>query len=324
MTLALGLAGALGWGVQQLARRKAARRVFAAATTAATIKSKTLTLQRAALADGHLLPVYGSSELYCCGDPYRATQLFASEPDGFEVFAIGRPGVDNLLFAEMFGALGPALAGKKVAVIDSPHWFTQRGDDSIRGYAVNFSPEIAGHFVFAAPVSLGLRQAVARRMLENFDTLAGDIVLRLAVQALAAPSPLRLAGYSALVPLGRIEGWIDESWDAAWTLAFLARSDRRRTTTGSRRVELDWDALAKRATAIAVERDTTNPFGFPDDVFRRLMARRDKRPLEAALASVRAGTTNRDGTLLPRRRMGAARGELTRVGRSAARGGRPA
>jgi len=196
MMLALGLAGGLGWGVQQLARRKAARRVFAAATTAATIKSKTLTLQRAALADGHLLPVYGSSELYCCGDPYRATQLFASEPDGFEVFAIGRPGVDNLLFAEMFGALGPALAGKKVAVIDSPHWFTQRGDDSIRGYAVNFSPEIAGHFVFAAPVSLGLRQAVARRMLENFDTLAGDIVLRLAVQALAAPSPWRLAGYS--------------------------------------------------------------------------------------------------------------------------------
>lgn len=299
MTLALGLAGALGWGAQHLARRKAARRAVAAAPASNSIKSKTLTLQRAALADGHLLPVYGSSELYCCGDPYRATQLFASEPGGFEAFAIGRPGVDNLLFAEMFGALGPALAGKKVAVIDSPHWFAERGDESGRGYAHNFSSEIAGHFVFAAPVSPGLRQAVARRMLDHPDTLADDVVLRLAVQALAAPSPLRLAGYSALIPLGRIEEWIDESWDAAWTVAFLARSDLRRTTTGSQRVELDWDALASRATAIATERDTTNPFGFPDDVFHRLMTHGDKRKLEAALASVRAGTTNRDGTLLP-------------------------
>jgi D-alanine transfer protein len=297
--LALGLAGGLGWSAQYLARRKAARRAFAAATTPAIVKSKTLILQRAALADGHLLPVYGSSELYCCGDPYRATQLFASEPSGFEAFAIGRPGVDNLLFTQMFGALGPALAGKKVAIIDSPHWFAESDDESVRGYAQNFSPEIAGHFVFAAPVSPGLRQAVARRMLDHADTLADDVVLRLAVQALAAPSPLRLAGYSALVPLGRIEGWIDESWDAAWTLEFLARSDWWRTKAGSRMGELDWDALATRATAIATERDTTNPFGFPDDIFRRMTARRDKRPLEAALASVRAGTTNRDGTLFP-------------------------
>src|SRR5205085_3085627 len=157
-----GLAGGLGWGAQQLARRKAARRAVAAAPASASIKSRTLTLQRAALADGHLLPVYGSSELYCCGDPYRATQLFASEPGGFEAFAIGRPGVDNLLFAEMFGALGPALAGKKVAVVDSPHWFAASRDESVIAYAHNFSPEIAGHFVFGASVSPGLRQAVAR------------------------------------------------------------------------------------------------------------------------------------------------------------------
>jgi D-alanine transfer protein len=297
--LAAVIAGVVGSSAQYLARRVAARQALAAAATPAVVKSKTLTLQRAALADGHLLPVYGSSELYCCGDPYRATQLFASEPTGFEVFAIGRPGVGNLLFMEMFGALGPALAGRKVVIVDSPPWFSEHEDEYASAYAANFSPEIAGRFVFEAPISLRLREAAARRMLAQPRTLEDDTVLRLAVQALARPTRLRLAGYAALVPLGRLEAWIDESADAMWTLEFLARHDWRRTKIGFWRTGLDWDALAARATMIAERRDTTNPFGFPDQVFRRMMQRRNKQRLETALATYRARTSNRDGTIFP-------------------------
>src|SRR5262249_47062446 len=155
-------------------------------------------------------------------------------------------------------------------------------------YASSFSPEIAGRFVFVAPVSRRLRVTVARRMLDHPSTLDSDTVLRLAVQALAQPSRLRRAGYSALVPLGRVEAWIDESADGVWTLAFFTRPTWRRTAVMPVRPELDWDALATRATAIAERRDSTNPFGFPDDVFRKMMQQRNNVRLQTALATYRA------------------------------------
>lgn len=297
--LALAVVAVVGSGIQLFARRESARRALSVAASNAPVKSKTLSLQRAAIADPRVLPVYGSSELYCCGDPYRPTQLFAAAPSGFDVFAIGRPGVDNLIFAETFGALGGALAGRKVAIIDSPHWFAEPTDYAQRSYASNFSHDIAARFVFSAPVSLELRSAVARRMLDHPDTLAGDAVLRLAVEALARPSRLRLAGFRALVPLGRIEGWIDDTWDAAWTLGWLAQARSKPAAANAEPASLDWAALVTRATAIETGRDTTNPFGFPDEAFRRMMQSPDNARFREALAALRAGMSNRDGTALP-------------------------
>src|SRR5204862_5617326 len=140
--------------------------------------------------------------------PYRATQLFASGPTGFEAFAIGRPGVGHPLFMELFGALGTTLAGKKVVIIASPPWFSQHENEYASAYAANFSPEIAGRFVFEAPISRRLRVAAARRMLAHPRTLENDTVLRLAVQALAHTKRLRLAGISALITTGRRAGII--------------------------------------------------------------------------------------------------------------------
>src|SRR5262249_41750468 len=106
------------------ALRPAARPAGALAHVRTPIKPLTLTISRAAFESGHILPVYGSSELYCCGHPYRPTQLFASEPTGFDAFAIGRRGMGNLLFTQTFGALGRTLQDKKLVLIDSPPWFS--------------------------------------------------------------------------------------------------------------------------------------------------------------------------------------------------------
>ncbi len=297
--LALAVAVALGSGIQLVARRESARRALSVAAASTPVKTKTLSLQRAALADPRVLPIYGSSELYCCGDPYRPTQLFVDAPSGFEPFAVGRPGVSNLIFAETFGALGEPLRGRKVAIIDSPHWFAGPPQYVERSYASNFSHEIAARFVFAAPVSLALRSAVARRMLDHPDTLDGDAVLRLAVQALARPSRLRLVGYWALVPLGRIEGFVDDTWDAVWTVSWLAQPRGKPPQPPPPPASLDWPGLVTRATAIEAGRDTTNPFGFPDRAFRRMMQSRENMRFREALAALRAGTSNRDGTALP-------------------------
>jgi D-alanine transfer protein len=294
--LAIVIAVAVSWGWQVQAFRMASRYRRSVAAMHAPIKFMTLTFQRAALADDHTLPAYGSSELYCCGDPYRPTQLFASQPTGFEVFALGRFAIGNLLWAQMFGALGRDLEGKKLVIIDSPPWFSNSTDVAVRSYGINYSPEIAKTFIFASPISLPLREAIARRMVAYPDTLASDPVLRLALQALADPTPLHLAAYRALQPLGRLEAWIERVRDARQTQRFIRRLHPKPPESPVRRRRLDWPGLAARGTKIADRRDSTNPFGFPNDTYNHLVKKGD---IGSALALYRAGSTNRDGQSYP-------------------------
>src|SRR4029453_18582843 len=121
--LAVGIAVGAGGLARVIVRRTARRDAHRVAADSAAVKFQSLALQRAAVEDEHLLPVYGSSELYCCGDPYRATQVFAGEPTGFDAFAVGQAGVANLLFMQMFGALGTSLRGKRLVIVGSPPWY---------------------------------------------------------------------------------------------------------------------------------------------------------------------------------------------------------
>src|SRR5690348_739081 len=81
--LALALAATAGSAVRVSAQHVAARRLPLLTSDNVPFKYQTLTFQRAALESGHVLPVYGSSELYCCGRPFRPTDVFASGPTGF-------------------------------------------------------------------------------------------------------------------------------------------------------------------------------------------------------------------------------------------------
>jgi D-alanine transfer protein len=298
--LAVAIAVGVACAARVAARRAARRAVHAVAAESGPLKVQTLILQRAALADPHLLPLYGSSELFCCGDPYRATQVFASEPTGFDAFAVGQAGVSNLLFMQMFAALGPVLRGKKLVLLNSPPWFTEPAQYRRDAYAINFSSEIAEAFVFDAPISSRLREAGARRMLAYPQTLESNLLLRLAVQALARPTGLHRATYRALVPLGRLETWVEESRDAVRTRLFLRRHGAGRTEPPAGSEALDWATLAAHATEIAVRRDTSNPFGIPDgNVRRMLLGKKPRDTFVNALATYQSGATNRDGQLYP-------------------------
>ena len=298
--LAVAIAVAVACAARVAARHAARRAAHSVAAESGPLKIETLILQRAALDDPHLLPLYGSSELYCCGDPYRATQVFASEPTGFDAFAVGQAGVSNLLFLQMFGALGSDLRGKKLVLLNSPPWFTEPAQYRQDSYVSNFSSEIAEKFVFDAPISARLREAGARRMLAFPQTLEGNLLLRLAVHALARPSGLHRATYRVLVPLGRLEAWIEESRAAVRTLLFLRHHGGGRAEPPAGSETLDWPTLAAHATEIAVRRNTSNPFGIPDgNVRRMLMGKRPKDVYETALATYRSGANNHDGQLYP-------------------------
>jgi D-alanine transfer protein len=294
--LALAIGVGLAWSGQRYVLHVSSRYLEAMANVRAPIKSITLTLQRAAIESGHTLPLYGSSELYCCGDPYRPTQLFASRPTGFDVFAIGRSGIGNLLFMEMFGALGYALDGKKLVMLDSPPWFSNTDAVNAASYAGNFSPAIADAFIFDSPVSLSLLEAAAGRMVTYPDTLAGRPLLRVAVEALADPTPLHLAEYYVLLPLGRVQAWIERMQDVAQTRHFMHGNKTLVPNAKPRTRRLHWAALATRATKIAERRDSTNPFGFPNRTYRFLLQRGD---IASALDLYRSGSSNQDGRIYP-------------------------
>ena len=298
--LAVGIAVGAAGAARIAVRRTARGDVHRIAAESGGVKFRSLFLQRAALEDGRLLPLYGSSELYCCGDPYRATQVFTGEPSGFDAFAVGQAGISNLLFLQMFGALGTALQGKRLVLLNSPPWFTVSPSYRQNAYAENFSTEIAEAFIFGAPLSTRLREAVARRMLTYPRTLDGNLLLRLGVEALARPSGLHRLTYRVLAPLGRVEAWIEESRGAVRTLLFLRHHRAHRASPSPQPRQLDWVELAADATDIAVHRNTTNPFGIPDRMYHRMMRDAGTRDaFERALATYRSGDTNRDGRLFP-------------------------
>jgi hypothetical protein len=230
------------------------------------IKFETLTFQRAVYATAGELPVYGSSELFCCGQPDLPTQFFAHAPTGFQVFAIGRAGTGDLLFLETFGALGPALRGKRLVLSVSPQWYYGAGGIG-SGYDGNFSPEIAEVFTYDAPLPLALREAAARQMAAHPATLRGQGLLRLGVQALAAGD---LPAYYALLPAGRLDAWAQQLKDAWQTIAFIRSGNRTpgpvtRRTTRAPASAVGTSSPAARGSAVGGPRATGTSAPAPGD-----------------------------------------------------------
>lgn len=305
------------FAMQAYALRLAAGQVHRLAAAQVPVKYEDLTLQRAALAAGDLLPIYGSSELFCCGAPDIGTQFFAHEPTGFEPFAVGRAGTGDLFFLETFGALGRGLRGRKVVISDSPPWFF--GPQGITaGYDGNFSPEVAEMFVYDAPLPLSLKEAAAPLMLRHPKSLKASPLLRLGLRQLADPTPLHLALYYALLPAGRLDAWALQLKDAWQTIRFIRAGDRMpgATATGSATVRTEasprrsaaasraalgrltaaaagpargpiaWTAKLAAATRLAEARGRGNPFGFPPG---------HAKVIAPALRMYCGGRTNRSG-----------------------------
>ncbi len=187
-------------------------------------KAQTLTLQRAALKVDNVLPIYGTSELYCCAGGYNAASFYLNAPTGFSVFSVGYPVTEDLFWAETFGALGNDIRGHKVVVSDSP-WFMTAGGITTAAYAHTYEPEIAAVFTFDAPVPLGLRAAVAQRMLDFPTTLKGQPVLEAALLDLSRKTWYGYGAYLLLDPAGRLIAWSDQLNDATQTITTLENLD---------------------------------------------------------------------------------------------------
>jgi D-alanine transfer protein len=238
------------------------------------VKNQGTALQQAALDTDRLLIVYGSSELNlqaAYNRPFHATNLFRDLPTGFTIFPVGKAGTTCLIILQKLAAIGPALRGRKVVVSLSPFWFFERLTARADAYAGNFSDLQAGEFAFDTRLSLQLRQDAARRMLQFPATLANRPLLKTALENLADGSPLSLACYDGVLPLGVMHDAILRYQDHWSVVCYLWNHPGKTSSlTSSRRTPpLDWPALHRQADALYRAHSDNNELGLDNEKWDR-------------------------------------------------------
>jgi D-alanine transfer protein len=204
-------------------------------------------LQAAAFRKPDLLPVYGSSELDQ-GEWTHPRQLFGQYPTGFAIFPVGVGGTTTINFLENLAAVGDAVRGRKVVIVLSPQFYFNNLHGNPRGYARTFSRLQAYELAVSAPLSFGLRQAVARRLLAFPDTLTNDPVLKQILDSLADGRPRAQAVYYAVLPVAWLNLLALRLQDHWHTLAVIRDHADWRRRPVRQPTQLDWPALLERAT----------------------------------------------------------------------------
>ncbi len=223
-------------------------------------------LQRQALRQPDLLLVYGSSEVSDEVAGYMARDFFGAYPTGFAPFDVAMGGRTSLTMAEGLAALGPDLRGKKVIVSFTPTMFIIRNVSNAE-YAGLFSRLHANELVFSTQLSLATKQAAARRMLDFPDTLDKEPVLRFALHRLAGGSPLDLAQYYAVWPLGKLWTSILELQDHWEVLTYIWANPQLTPDVTRAPAAVDWAALATRAEQEQMAAASNNPYGIDNDTW---------------------------------------------------------
>jgi D-alanine transfer protein len=223
-------------------------------------------LQHEALRQPDLLPVYGSSEISREVSGYTAPEVFRAYPTGFAPFEVAKGGVTSLVMAEDIAALGPDLRGKKVIISFTPTMFFAKSVSSST-YAGLFSRLHANELAFSTQLSLATKQAAARRMLDFPKTLDKEPLLRFALERLAGGSPLDLAVYYAVWPLGKLWTAVLELQDHWETLTFIWASPGLSPDVDRVPAAIDWAALAAEAEQEQMANATNNPYGVEDEIW---------------------------------------------------------
>jgi D-alanine transfer protein len=231
------------------------------------------TVQQTALHRRHVLPMYGTSELIYA-DPYHASRLFRQHPDGFTPLPFAQHAVGTMVQFQKLAVLGSELRGRKVVVSFTPSDFLQK-DSRDGAYISHFSPLAASELVFSTHLSVAVKRAAARRMLQYPQTLEHEPLTRFALEKLAEGSSGQELLYYASLPLGLLQNLnlrIQDQWDALGGLRreLAARSAQRRRG-GS---PLDWETLLCEAEQESQRRADNNPFGFDNEVWQKVLRQR--------------------------------------------------
>ena len=129
----------------------------------------------------------------------------------------------------------------------------------------------AGELAFDTRLSLQLRQDAARRMLQFPATVANRPLLRFALENLADGSPLSLACYDAVLPLGIMHNAILRYQDHWSVVCYLWKHPAKTSSPTSPRSAppLDWPMLHRQADALYRAHSNNNEFGLDNEKWDR-------------------------------------------------------
>ena len=250
-------------GFDLYARSLEGRYVNALAPLDLTQTINGIALQRAALYQSDLLPVYGSSEITMIDTPYDAEKFFATYPTGFTVFQVANLGAASLTMAQDLAALGPDLRGKKIVISFSPTTFTM-SELPQDYYAGNFSPLHAYEMIFSPYLSSALKIAAAKRMLDFPATLQNDSFLDFATIQLTSTSRANRILCDLSWPLGELQIMTMRLQDHANVVSYLY-SHPVNPDTKKIPQTIDWSAEFSSALAEQKQHTLNNPLGIEDD-----------------------------------------------------------
>ncbi len=187
--------------------------------------------------------------------PNNAAQFFQDYPTGFRVFPVGQPGTTSLAVLQKVASQGDAIRDKKVAFSISPGWFFTESFDP-KWYEGNFSHLQAYELAFSNKLSPGLKQDIARRMLEYPKTLENHWLLKFTLQRLAGGSRLDRVLYGAVWPLGQIQNMIGRVQDHFEAALHIMAEDEKLDQQPERRGirSLNWNDLVKRAAQFTINK----------------------------------------------------------------------
>jgi D-alanine transfer protein len=264
---ALFLCTAIVGGGVAYARSQEKQSVHALAPVWFPLKQHGSALQRQAFLEPDLLPIYGSSEVKT-RDPYDASEVFDGYPTGFTVFPVSEMGANALIVVQELAAVGTDLATKKLVISVTPPTFFRRMIDP-GTYAGNFSSLHASALAFSTDLGLGVKAAVARRMLEYPSTLRSSRLTQFAVHRLAGDSPSDRLLYYLALPLGKLQNLVLELQDHWETLQVIRSMEDLDKPPAHHTRGINWLGLLAEADRQCSRTSNNNPFGFSNKYWRQ-------------------------------------------------------
>ncbi len=228
-------------------------------------------VQKAALNQPDILPVFGSSELILLPTPYQADKFFAKYPTGFAVMDVAGLGVLSISMSQDLAALGPELRGKKIVLSIMPGSFFIGKRDFIENnpehdFAMNFSRLHAYEALFSPYLSYGIKNEIAASMVHFRDTLRQDSLLSFATAVTAQSSKPYRAMYFLTWPLAELQIQILRLQDHYEVVHYILTNHLNPDVERAPGT-IDWDQTLQKALEEQKLNTNNNPYGVENSLW---------------------------------------------------------
>lgn len=211
------------------------------------------------LKNGGYYPIMGSSELEK-PDIFHPAHILNDKNAKLKPYLIGTAGSTDLMHAIDAGSQSQNLKGKKIAIIISPQWFTNRGITN-DNFSARFSPLQANELFMNEHLSPELKNKFAKR-LTDFKELKSDSYLKSVIKA-------KDHQYNEGTFMNNFEYSIHEKHDALKSI-FGKESSPLEERHSDKLAKMDWKEMRSYASEYGEEHSTSNKYGMKNEYWKLL------------------------------------------------------